>query len=159
MKKNIIFSSFRKKISRKSLADFPLRGGGGYPPFPLRKKTFFFSDWFSVKGGGGGYPLNGRIPLKRKWQPPLLWRQLGKILCYFLEKFTQLKNFYTTASRDSRDKSHLWTSPLKITIYVFRIITFRRVEYAHAGAAPESPMVCLWICELPWYRYIVPRNL
>ena len=22
---------------------FPLRGGGGYPPFPLRKKTFFFS--------------------------------------------------------------------------------------------------------------------
>ena len=30
----------------------PLRGGGGYPPIPLRKKTFFFSHWFSVKGGG-----------------------------------------------------------------------------------------------------------
>ena len=75
-----------------------VRGWGGYPPFPLRKKTFFFSHWFSVKGGGvppnsakeknllfrsknsifclsgkGGYPppLNGRIPLKRKWQLPL----------------------------------------------------------------------------------------
>ena len=33
----------------------PLRGGG-YPPIPLRKKTFFFSDWFSVKAGGGGPP-------------------------------------------------------------------------------------------------------
>ena len=31
----------------------PLRGGWGYPPFPLRKKTFFFSHWFSVKGGVG----------------------------------------------------------------------------------------------------------
>ena len=32
---------------------FSVKGGGGYPPFPLRKKTFFFSDWFSVKRGGG----------------------------------------------------------------------------------------------------------
>ena len=30
--------------------------GGGYPPFPLRKKTFFFSDGFSVKAGGGVPP-------------------------------------------------------------------------------------------------------
>ena len=38
------FQPFQEIISRKSLADFPLRGGWGYPPFPLRKKTFFFSD-------------------------------------------------------------------------------------------------------------------
>ena len=40
--KNIIFSPFREKISRKSLADFPLRGRAGvYPPFPL----IFLEKW------------------------------------------------------------------------------------------------------------------
>ena len=35
---------------------------GGYPPIPLRKKSFFFSHWFSVKGvGGGGTPLTDKI--------------------------------------------------------------------------------------------------
>ena len=33
----------------------PLRGGG-YPPIPLREKTFFFSPRFSVKGRGGVPP-------------------------------------------------------------------------------------------------------
>ena len=32
---------------------------------------------------------------------------------------------------------------VKITVLVCRIITFSTVEYAHAGAAPESPRVCL----------------
>ena len=49
--------------------DFPLRGGE-YPPIPLRKKPFFFPTDFPLRGWGGGYPLNGRIPLKRFWQVP-----------------------------------------------------------------------------------------
>ena len=39
----------------------PLRGGG-YPPFPLRKKTFFFHTDFPLRGGWG-YPP---IPLRKK---------------------------------------------------------------------------------------------
>ena len=31
---------------------------------------------------------------------------------------------------------------VKITFVICRIITFSTVEYAHAGAAPESPRVC-----------------
>ena len=65
----IIFTSHKGTFHLRFSGIRPLRGGG-YPPFPLRKKTFFFSDWFSVKRGGG-YPLNGRIPLKRKWKVPL----------------------------------------------------------------------------------------
>ena len=33
----------------------PLRGGG-VPPFSAKEKNLLFSDWFSVKGGGGGTP-------------------------------------------------------------------------------------------------------
>ena len=59
---------------------FPLRGGG-YPPFPLsffehndcplrgggvppNSVKVFLAKWFSVKGVGGGYPLNWQNPLK-----------------------------------------------------------------------------------------------
>ena len=50
--------SFQKRFSGIR----PLRGGRGYPPFPLRKKTFFFSHRFSVKGvRGGGTPLTDKI--------------------------------------------------------------------------------------------------
>ena len=45
-----IIKKFPEKLSGLSVK------GGGYPPFPLRKKTFFFSHRFSVKGVGGGVP-------------------------------------------------------------------------------------------------------
>ena len=89
----------------------PLRGGWGYPPFPLRKKTFFFSDWFSVKRGGGGYPLNGRIPLKRKWQRPLhvqffnflfVWKMSLVIESYWHSSEFQSSIFFC--------KSYFWSS-------------------------------------------------
>ena len=66
--KKASFLALLGKIFPEKLSGLSVKGGG-VPPFPLRKKTFFFSDWFSVKRGG--YPLNGRIPLKRKWQRPL----------------------------------------------------------------------------------------
>ena len=52
-----------KGTCQKRFSGFcPLRGGRGYPPFPLRKKSFFFSHWFSVQGvGGGGTPLTEKI--------------------------------------------------------------------------------------------------
>ena len=55
----------------------PLRGGGGYPPFPLRKKTFFFSHWFSVKGGVG-------VPPNSAKEKNLLFRSKNSIFCLFL---------------------------------------------------------------------------
>ena len=76
MKKTSFLALLGKNFPEK-LSGLSVKGEGGYPPFPLRKKTFFFSDWFSVKRGGG-YPLNGRIPLKRKWQVPLA-HQVGKL--------------------------------------------------------------------------------
>ena len=53
----------------------PLRGGG-YPPFPLRKKTFFFSHWFSVKGGVG-------VPPNSAKEKNLLFRSKNSIFCLF----------------------------------------------------------------------------
>ena len=55
----------------------PLRGGWGYPPFPLRKKTFFFSHWFSVKGGVG-------VPPNSAKEKNLLFRSKNSIFCLFL---------------------------------------------------------------------------
>ena len=52
--KNIIFSPFREKNFRKSLADFPLRGGGE-PPISAKG---FSEKWFSVEGGT---PLTEKI--------------------------------------------------------------------------------------------------
>ena len=40
---------------------------GGYPPFPPRKKTFFFSHWFSIKGGGAHWTSRGSYHLQPKW--------------------------------------------------------------------------------------------
>ena len=54
----------------------PLRGGWGYPPFPLRKKTFFFSHWFSVKGGVG-------VPPNSAKEKNLLFRSKNSIFCLF----------------------------------------------------------------------------
>ena len=54
-----LLSVFRlcKGTCQKRFSGFCPLWGGGYPPFPLRKKSFFFSHWFSVKGvGGGGGP-------------------------------------------------------------------------------------------------------
>ena len=55
----------------------PLRGGRGYPPFPLRKKTFFFSHWFSVKGGEG-------VPPNSAKEKNLLFRSKNSIFCLIL---------------------------------------------------------------------------
>ena len=54
----------------------PLRGGGD-PPIPLRKKTFFFSHWFPVKGGGG-------VPPNSVKEKNLLFRSKNSIFCLFL---------------------------------------------------------------------------
>merc|ERR1712155_296660 len=52
------FLALLGKIFPEKLSGLSVKGGGGYPPFPLREKTFFFSHRFSVKGvGGGGTPL------------------------------------------------------------------------------------------------------
>ena len=56
----------------------PLRGGGT-PPFPLRKKTFFFSHWFSVKGGG--------VPPNSAKEKNLLFRSKNSIFCLFFMHF------------------------------------------------------------------------
>ena len=53
MKKTSFLALLGKNFPEK-LSGLSVKEGGGYPPFPLRKKTFFFSDWFSVKAGGGG---------------------------------------------------------------------------------------------------------
>merc|ERR1711973_996993 len=43
----------------EKLSGLSVKGGGGTPPFPLRKKPSFFQTVFPLRGGGGGYPLNG----------------------------------------------------------------------------------------------------
>ena len=65
---NFITGTKKKQYSmwNMKLSSAPLNlkhsGGGGNPPIPLRKKSFFFSHWFSVKGlGGGGTPLTEKI--------------------------------------------------------------------------------------------------
>ena len=40
-----------------------------YPPLSAKG---FLAKWFSVKGVGGGYPLNGQNPLSSFWQVPLV---------------------------------------------------------------------------------------
>ena len=57
----LTFLSQRKGTFQKRFRGFcPLRGGG-YPPIPLRKKTFFFHTDFPLRVGG--YPP---IPLRKK---------------------------------------------------------------------------------------------
>ena len=45
---------FKGNCQKRFSRFYPLRGG--YPPFPLRKKSSFLPRWFSVKGGGRGTP-------------------------------------------------------------------------------------------------------
>ena len=43
----LLGKNFPEKLSGLSVK------GGGEPPLSAKEKTFFFSDWFSVKRGGG----------------------------------------------------------------------------------------------------------
>ena len=50
--KNLIFSPFRKKNLRKSLADFPLRGGGGLIMMMMNRRRAKILDWRKFNNGG-----------------------------------------------------------------------------------------------------------
>ena len=77
------FSEWCKGTYQKRFSGIrPLRGGG-YPPFPLRKKTFFFSHWFSVKGGVG-------VPPNSAKEKNLLFRSKNSIFCLFFYAFLAL---------------------------------------------------------------------
>ena len=66
-----------KGTCQKRFSGFcPLRGGWGYPPFPLR---VFGQDDFPLRGGGGYPPIPLRkIPLKRRY-----FRSKNPIFCLF----------------------------------------------------------------------------
>ena len=55
----LLGKNFPEKLSGLSVK------GGGVPPLSAKEKNLFFFRMIFRKEGGG-YPLNGRIPLKRK---------------------------------------------------------------------------------------------
>ena len=77
----LLGKKFPENLSRLSVK------GGGVPPLSAKEKNLLFSHWFSVEGVGGGYPLNGKNPLKRKWQLPLLTLQFSWTLFFRLQAF------------------------------------------------------------------------
>ena len=63
MKKTSFLALLGKNFPEK-LSGLSVKGGGVPPLSAKEKKPSFFQTDFPLRGGG--YPLNGRIPLKRK---------------------------------------------------------------------------------------------
>merc|ERR1711963_976225 len=72
---NTTYAAYKGSFQKRFSGFCPLRGGG-YPPCPLRKKTFFFHTDFPLRGGG--------VPPNSAKEKNLLLRSKNSIFCLFL---------------------------------------------------------------------------